>query len=174
LFDEQLGLLEKGRRWPVSVIVADVDGLKRVNDTLGHSMGDGLLVRAARILADGVRADDIVARIGGDEFAVLLPVADEQAVLWAVERLEESLLLQPDAETRPAVSLSLGHATAKVGDIAAALKLADMRMYVRKAERKASLTSCSLAPGAQLIMSWDSSPEHEPAPTPAAELAGTL
>ena len=174
LFDEQLGLLERGRRWPVSVIVADVDGLKVVNDTFGHSTGDGLLVRAARILADGVRADDVVARIGGDEFAILLPVADEQAVLRTVERLEESLLAQPAGETRPAVSFSLGHATSRVGDIAASLKLADMRMYVRKAERKASLARRNLAQGAQLSMSWGFSAEHDSALTPAPEPAGTL
>jgi diguanylate cyclase (GGDEF)-like protein len=141
LFDEQLVRLQMGRRWPVSVIVADIDGLKKINDTLGHPIGDDLLIRAASILAASIRADDVLARIGGDEFAILLPVTDEEAAKCAAERIEQLLGAQPPEESGPLVSLSLGYATAKREDVVAALKLADARMYVLKAERKAAVAA---------------------------------
>jgi diguanylate cyclase (GGDEF)-like protein len=122
----------------VSVIVADLDGLKSVNDTFGHPIGDELLVRAARMLAASVRTEDVLARIGGDEFAVLLPAADETTAQAAVERVEAQLGAQPILANQPSVSLSLGCATAEGTELVAAVKLADARMYVSKAARKAA------------------------------------
>jgi diguanylate cyclase (GGDEF)-like protein len=76
---------------PASVVIIDVDGLKMVNDVDGHAAGDLLLRRCAELLADSVRATDLVARIGGDEFGVLLRHTDEeQALIWC-ERLESRL-----------------------------------------------------------------------------------
>ncbi|MDD5369776.1 MAG: diguanylate cyclase, partial [Anaerolineaceae bacterium] len=71
-FEEELARLDHGRQFPVSVLMADVDGLKETNDTHGHQAGDELLRQTAEVLKSAFRAQDVVARIGGDEFGILL------------------------------------------------------------------------------------------------------
>ena len=72
-FEEETTRMERGRHYPISVLMVDVDHLKITNDRRGHAAGDSLLRRAAAVLRAAFRTEDVVARIGGDEFAVLLP-----------------------------------------------------------------------------------------------------
>jgi diguanylate cyclase (GGDEF)-like protein/PAS domain S-box-containing protein len=134
-FEEEMARLAKGRHFPVSIVSADVDGLKSVNDRLGHAAGDDLLRQAAEVLQVSFRPGDVVARIGGDEFAVLLPGANAAAgetVLARVRRNENAYVAPDD---RPAVHFSLGLATAEEGEsLAETLRLADSRMYRDKLE----------------------------------------
>jgi diguanylate cyclase (GGDEF)-like protein/PAS domain S-box-containing protein len=134
-FEEEMARLAKGRYFPVSVVSADVDGLKGINDRLGHAAGDELLRQAAEVLRISFRPGDVVARIGGDEFAVLLPGASAEAgeaVLTRVRRNENAYSARED---RPAVHFSLGLATAEEGQsLAETLRLADSRMYRNKLE----------------------------------------
>jgi diguanylate cyclase (GGDEF)-like protein/PAS domain S-box-containing protein len=137
-FEEEVSRLERGKRVEVSVIIADVDGLKAVNDRRGHRAGDELLRRAAVVLRQSVRTGDVVARIGGDEYGVLLPNTMTAHVEAKLADIRTAILLYNDTHDDLPVSLSLGAATADFHDVslAEAIKLADDRMYQDKASRR--------------------------------------
>jgi len=123
----------------LTVVVLDVDGLKQVNDTLGHAEGDRLLLRVAEVLRVAFRPEDVAARIGGDEFAVVLPGVDEPAARGLVERLR--MRLEEHNQSYPDLPLrwSLGMATRRPGlPLARVLREADENMYADKAARGAS------------------------------------
>jgi diguanylate cyclase (GGDEF)-like protein/PAS domain S-box-containing protein len=139
-FEEELHRLEHRRSGAVAIAIVDVDGLKKVNDTWGHSKGDELLIKAAQILRHAVRQEDVVARIGGDEFAIILKNAEEMVVNNIFDRLNQALegeRLKPE-ELAP-LSLSFGYAFAAGPDISTVelYKTADNLMYQAKARRYA-------------------------------------
>lgn len=132
-FQEELERLEQGRQFPVSIVVADIDRLKFVNDTMGHAAGDELIIKAALILRGAFRAEDVVARIGGDEFAVLLPSAGADVVEEALKRVTGKIASQSADDQRLSLKMSFGAATAAKGDrLEETLKLSDKRMYQNK------------------------------------------
>lgn len=132
-FDEELARLARGRRFPVTVLMADVNGLKRVNDSHGHAAGDALLRRAHEVLRAGVRGEDVVARIGGDEFGVVLPETDAGAASRVVARIREGLATLNAQHPDDPLSMAFGTATAQPHEpLDAALRLADARMYEDK------------------------------------------
>ena len=137
-FSAELERLERSREFPISFVIVDVDGLKIINDTQGHTKGDELLQHTASVLRSVFRDGDVVARIGGDEFAVLLPATDsatmEQIVSRVKERLVEEIFKHPDMS----VKLSLGASTAEKGTVVESFKLADQRMYADKAAHKSN------------------------------------
>lgn len=132
-FDAELQRLDNGRDFPVSIVMADIDGLKRVNDSQGHDAGDQLIKSAAEVLLSAFRAADVVARIGGDEFAVLLPRTDQNTAQATLSRIREN----GSAQGAGAHLLSLGMATAEqAGELRSAMKKADNLMYRDKLSRK--------------------------------------
>jgi len=136
-FAEEMERVERGRRFPVSIIMADLDGLKRVNDTLGHAAGDRLIRQAAQVIRCSVRGDDVVARMGGDEFAVILPNTDTETADRVVGRLRENERSFNLENSGYLIGISIGIATARQGEpLHEALKRADARMYEDKAARK--------------------------------------
>ncbi len=135
-FNAEMARLARQRTGPASLVVADLDGLKQVNDESGHAAGDELIRRAARAFAGAFRSGDVAARLGGDEFAALLPGCDEAAAAEALARVERNVR-QENTSSGPALSLSLGAATALPGEsLDQALEAADQAMYRAKRERR--------------------------------------
>ena len=136
-FETEFERVSKGRKYPLSIIVADLDGLKVVNDTLGHAAGDEMIKSAASLLSHVFRGDDLVARLGGDEFVVLLPDTDEKTVKMLMERIrnaERSMHINDPSER---VRFSLGSATAQtLEEVDGLFNRADARMYEQKADHK--------------------------------------
>lgn len=144
-FSEELQRRERGRNFPISILVADLDCLKLTNDTLGHAAGDQLIRHAAKVLQEGVRGDDMVARIGGDEFAIILPNTDSETAAIVMERIRDCEATHNWENPEQSIGISLGVATAiDKGPLTPILTLADQRMYEDKAVRKE--TSCPTAP----------------------------
>ena len=138
-FDAERERLALGRQYPISIVAADVDGLKPVNDNQGHAMGDKLLQAAAEVLSRSLRPDDILARMGGDEFSVLLPSTTETAAAAIIERIKRSVDAYNETHHDFVLSISLGASTANKGDrLSAALEQADEAMYREKRAKKGS------------------------------------
>jgi diguanylate cyclase (GGDEF)-like protein/PAS domain S-box-containing protein len=138
-FEVELVRFEQGRDYPISIIMADIDGLKFTNDTKGHAAGDDLLRQGAAVLSSVVRTGDIVARIGGDEFAALLPQTDSDTVNNIVERIRNKIEEYNSSRPNSLFNISLGCATAESGELIQTLKLADQHMYADKEIHKAHL-----------------------------------
>ena len=117
----------------VLAVYADLDGMKAINDRHGHAAGDEALRQAARLLSETFRQADLVARIGGDEFCVLLPGRAAEAKT-SIDRLRDALTAQ--APDHPPMALSLGVAEGWPGcSIEDLIRRADAAMYADKAHR---------------------------------------
>lgn len=134
-FEETVQNLEHAQKIPVSVIVIDLNYLKRTNDTLGHQAGDKLIRRVAEVLTAAFNSNHIAARIGGDEFAVILPGKDEADVAEFLKQIQALVDINNKYYREPILSLSCGAATSKPGMyLAKVIQLADDAMYNSKAE----------------------------------------
>jgi diguanylate cyclase (GGDEF)-like protein len=130
--------LRAGR--PASLLMLDLDRFKDLNDTFGHLVGDAVLCRIARALARSLRPQDLLARFGGEEFAVLLPDTDTGEAMTIAERLRQSVTPASTGESDdnsvqalPTATLSVGVATAHLSDsLPALLSLADTALYRAK------------------------------------------
>lgn len=111
-FDAEFKRIGQGRGYPLSLIIGDVDGLKDVNDTDGHAAGDRLLRGVGEVFRAVFREGDLVARMGDDEFAVLLPKAGAQAAQEAIARIREEQERFNRKHAEFAICLSMGSATA--------------------------------------------------------------
>lgn len=142
-FEEEMRRFEKQRDSEVSLLMCDVDGLKIVNDSLGHGAGDEILRSVADILRISFRPGDIISRIGGDEFVVLLTTNSVKNCEGACERIKRFVADYNAAHPTLPISLSLGYAAgchAPV-DMNALFKEADNNMYREKLHQKNSARS---------------------------------
>lgn len=133
-FEEEMLRLEDCRQCPVGLIVCDLDGLKLVNDTLGHSQGDALLKATAHVIRSCFRASDVVARIGGDEFAILMPLSDLAATEQACQRIRNASTEYSLSNPLIPISISVGMAIKSDPAVPmnAVFKEADNNMYREK------------------------------------------
>lgn len=132
-YTDELNRLERKSLRPVSAIVIDLNGLKEANDERGHDAGDQLLRRFGEVLNSVVKAPHHAMRIGGDEFAVLMPGADHLAAQGVVETIHEILKINNQFYSDAALSISIGTATSEPGETMEALmKRADDAMYENK------------------------------------------
>ncbi|HVP78538.1 MAG TPA: PAS domain S-box protein, partial [Thermodesulfobacteriota bacterium] len=142
-FEEEMSRIEKARHETVGILSCDVDGLKLVNDTLGHDQGDRLLAAAARVIRDSFREGDLAARIGGDEFAVVLPNTTPSAVENACQRIQEGVDTYNATTPELPLSISVGFAVRNGShkNLKDVFKEADNHMYRKKLYRTQSVRS---------------------------------
>ncbi|NLY39889.1 MAG: diguanylate cyclase [Firmicutes bacterium] len=112
-YENELQRLEGDREYPVAIISADLDGLKLINDILGHKEGDRMLKVCALVLKKALRKSDIIARVGGDEFVLLMPRTDQKAMEKVAARIRMEIENYNRQHWDLPISMSIGMAVSK-------------------------------------------------------------
>lgn len=131
-FEEEFLRLDSNRQLPLSIIMGDLSGLKLINDAFGHDMGDKALKRVADLMKSAFRKEDIISRVGGDEFVILLPKTTEKTALSIIKRIKDDCIANPLDFIK--ISISFGAATKikSEEDINEVYRKAEDRMYFNK------------------------------------------
>jgi len=133
--ETEFSRLEKSRLFPISIITAEMEDLKRINETRGYKAGDQMIINVARLFARVFRPEDIISRYGGDEFAVLLPSVDPSTAQIVIGRIEKQINAYNKKHTQQPINISIGVSTANQGDsLKAHLKLAEKLMRREKSK----------------------------------------
>ncbi len=140
-YEEELKRLDIERNLPLTIVMGDVNGLKLINDSFGHVMGDELLKRVAQVINKGCRADDIIARLGGDEFVIILPKTDALEAEQIIKRINDLSLKEKLASID--ISISFGYETKNNGEVRIQdiFKNAEDHMYKKKLFESPSMRS---------------------------------
>lgn len=142
-FEVELERLSYSRDYPLTIISADLDGLKLINDTMGHETGDNLLKSCVSVMQSSLRQSDIFARVGGDEFTAILPRTDKAAGEDIVRRIRETINQYNKVNEDLPIGISLGVATADKSEssLKELFKRSDDMMYRDKLYRSSSSRS---------------------------------
>lgn len=131
-YEEELKRLDTERNLPVSIVMGDVNGLKLINDSFGHVIGDDLLKKVAEVITQGCRDDDIIARLGGDEFVIILPKTDALVAEQIIKRISDLSLSEKLGSVDISISFGYGTKNDKKESIEDILKNAEDHMYKKK------------------------------------------
>lgn len=131
-FEEAMKRLDTREHLPLSILFGDLNGLKMTNDTFGHAAGDALIKKAAEILKDACRGDDVIARIGGDEFVILLPSTGEQGAELVMSRIRAAFAEARILAVKCSISLGCHIRTGLGESMEEALNAAEDAMYQDK------------------------------------------
>ena len=131
--------LERVKRYELesSLLLLDVDHFKRINDQFGHGCGDDVLKQLTRLLKDMIRPVDIIGRLGGEEFGMLIPETNHQHAVLLAERIRQEVenmsLKAPDGrDINLTVSIGIDEINKETASINSVLSIADERMYQAK------------------------------------------
>ena len=140
-FEEELKRLNTKRQLPLSFIMGDVNGLKLVNDAFGHLKGDLQLCKAARILEESCRKEDIIARWAGDEFSIILPKTKKAHAYKIIKRIRNATNKIKTNDIPLSISLGASAKERPEQDIKNIIQSAEENMYSRKLIEKKSIAS---------------------------------
>lgn len=140
-FDQELSRYNKSRMFPMVIAVCDVDNLKMINDSQGHAAGDRAIRTVGKLLAASARSEDMVARIGGDEFGMIFPKTDQRGAnsiyQRIIKRIETHNAEEKDDDLYRPISLSVGiEVVDQDTSMYDGLKVADQKMYEAKRQKK--------------------------------------
>jgi diguanylate cyclase (GGDEF)-like protein/PAS domain S-box-containing protein len=133
--------LDREDNLPLSIIVADLNGLKLANDVFGHEAGDRLLKTSARILKDSIRGEDVVIRWGGDEFCALLPNTGAEEAQIIIERIKSNCLRYDLSPFSPNIALGTATKYTMLDRVEDVFNKAEDRMYKQKSEEKNNINN---------------------------------
>lgn len=140
-FEEELKRLDVERNLPITLMIGDVNGLKLINDAFGHFVGDRLLQKAAEAIKKSCRADDIIARWGGDEFVVILPKTNPHSAFELMQRVQRACSESEVESIRLSISLGFESKEHSGDCIIRVLKAAEKNMYKNKLHESQSMVS---------------------------------
>ncbi len=137
-FVNEIKRLEGSREYPIAIISADLDGLKKINDTFGHGKGDLYLQDCVSVFKEALRGYDLLARVGGDEFALVLPCTDKVAGEEVLKRIDRKIGDHNKSQTSLPLSISMGLAVSEnsTQSLEETYHEADRIMYKNKLQRK--------------------------------------
>jgi diguanylate cyclase (GGDEF)-like protein len=135
---------------PLACMVVDVDAFKIINDTYGHDVGDSVLKQTAQAIKGGLRAQDVVCRVGGDEFLVICPDTDYQAAMLCGERIRHAVESVPIntgiLQLKGSISVGVACREAAMPDVDALIKVADQGVYLSKQRGRNCVSSIQTPP----------------------------
>lgn len=147
-YEEVLIKLDTEDNYPLTLVMADVNGLKMINDSFGHAVGDELLQKASNVIKNGCRENDVIARLGGDEFVIILTKTDAETAALIIKRLEVLAAREKIRGLKLSIAFGSRTKTRKEENIQQILKNAEDDMYRHKLYESASMRSKTI----ELIM----------------------
>ena len=140
-FENKLLEIDNPANLPLSIIICDINGLKLINDSFGHVYGDKLLIKASETIKAACRPDDIICRIGGDEFALLLPNTDAEETLQIANKIKQLAQIEEVANVELSISYGYDTKTIEKQKIVEIMANAENHMYRHKLYERSSMRS---------------------------------